>query len=806
MPDASYTNPKTTLNDFLNSLTPVVAVLLLFTATRLVLLTQLPIFLDEAIHIAWARDYGRPFIGIRHNKWLYPFLLSRLRPDGPEALWTARAISVLLGSLSCASCIALGRLLDARRTGLLAGLLYLVQPFAVFHDRQALVDPTMATAAALTIVFTVRLTRWQKAQDALFLGLSIAAAYLAKAAALPYFSLPLLAAIVLVSWRRLPWRYLLLAGSSVGLAYGIVRLTYARARQAGVNLHGLYTPSTSKLSYIADSLPDIVAKPGIALAAYWEILWVYFGLPIIIAIVLSLTLILIGKKRRALLFLWLPAIGFAALPVVAPRPTVFLPARYLASTSVPMAVLAALSTIALLRALWRSLPSGTTQQAKWLNLISAGVLVLLIGYSLPQDFTILTDPRNARLYSMDRWQYITGEVAGYGRSEAGEFLVQLWRDNDEERIGVVISGTSTDYIRAYMGPRVAIFRTWEELLRDPDEVAAWLAQGHSVYFIDESPDFRVPEKPYGAITEPVADYSLSTGSVLHISRVVGAEDSLREAIHSYQFIQPDDARVANEYPALAAALADDPSPRAIVAYPPNQIETLQTLLADYPHLTVYNVGDHWPFDSETTSLELVEIAEEHDLVEFVFLQETLGDPNRSIEGWLAGNLFWEAERWFGPLRLVSYQNTLDDLTFSPVGASFGEAITLKEIAVTNEVVAPGDSVRVALIWEPTGEVDHVYKVFAHLVSADEELLAQHDGLPAGGLSPTNTWNAETGPISDRFVISLPGDMPPGLYNLRAGFYDPETFARLPIQRLDDNLTGGPDYVTLGRVEVASDTN
>jgi hypothetical protein len=64
------------------------------------------------------------------------------------------------------------------------------------------------------------------------------------------------------------------------------------------------------------------------------------------------------------------------------------------------------------------------------------------------------------------------------------------------------------------------------------------------------------------------------------------------------------------------------------------------------------------------------------------------------------------------------------------------------------------------------------------------------------MAPTNTWISDA--IPDRFVITLPSDIAPGDYELRVGFYDPDTQIRL---LLTSGTAGGPDYVSLGQVEV-----
>jgi hypothetical protein len=89
-------------------------------------------------------------------------------------------------------------------------------------------------------------------------------------------------------------------------------------------------------------------------------------------------------------------------------------------------------------------------------------------------------------------------------------------------------------------------------------------------------------------------------------------------------------------------------------------------------------------------------------------------------------------------------------------------------------------------------------VFVHLVEVEGQLAAQRDSEPVGGSRPTSTW-AVGEPIKDRVGLLLPADVPPGLYELVVGMYDPATLERLPVRDADGNVAG--DSILLGPVEV-----
>jgi hypothetical protein len=86
------------------------------------------------------------------------------------------------------------------------------------------------------------------------------------------------------------------------------------------------------------------------------------------------------------------------------------------------------------------------------------------------------------------------------------------------------------------------------------------------------------------------------------------------------------------------------------------------------------------------------------------------------------------------------------------------------------------------------------KVFVHLIPMEgEQPVAQNDGLG----SPPDTWRP--GDLLIRWhLFELPADLPPGLYRLQVGWYNPETGERLPL--VSDGATVA-DRLLLMSVEV-----
>ena len=84
-------------------------------------------------------------------------------------------------------------------------------------------------------------------------------------------------------------------------------------------------------------------------------------------------------------------------------------------------------------------------------------------------------------------------------------------------------------------------------------------------------------------------------------------------------------------------------------------------------------------------------------------------------------------------------------------------------------VAPGEWVRVALLWSASAPVAEDYHVLVHVVSSSGEIVAQGDGVPVYGFYPTNTWAAGTF-VRDEHGFMLPEDLPRGDYRIYVGLY------------------------------------
>ncbi len=123
---------------------------------------------------------------------------------------------------------------------------------------------------------------------------------------------------------------------------------------------------------------------------------------------------------------------------------------------------------------------------------------------------------------------------------------------------------------------------------------------------------------------------------------------------------------------------------------------------------------------------------------------------------------------------------------------FGEFGELVGWELSASQVSVGELLVLTLYWRGlAGESPTDYTVFTHLLSQGGELLAQHDGPPAGGTKGTTDWAAgETIVDSHQLTFTSGAAENAGPASVVVGLYDPENIdARVMTSQ-------GQDYATL----------
>lgn len=132
----------------------------LYFVTRLTALRSVPVFIDEAIYIHWARKAvgGNPWASLLWDGKppLHPWAMAPFLDLSGDPLLAARLSSVFFGSAAMAGTMLVGREMGGRRLGIAAGFLYAACPYCLWYDRVALTEGLLLALSVFAVYFTVR--------------------------------------------------------------------------------------------------------------------------------------------------------------------------------------------------------------------------------------------------------------------------------------------------------------------------------------------------------------------------------------------------------------------------------------------------------------------------------------------------------------------------------------------------------------------------------------------------------------------------------------------------------------------------
>ncbi|MGC9335737.1 MAG: ArnT family glycosyltransferase, partial [Anaerolineae bacterium] len=112
--------------------------------------------------------------------------------------------------------------------------------------------------------------------------------------------------------------------------------------------------------------------------------------------------------------------------------------------------------------------------------------------------------------------------------------------------------------------------------------------------------------------------------------------------------------------------------------------------------------------------------------------------------------------------------------------TFGDGLSLVgwslHLPAEGAEVQPGDAMHLEVVWQAEQTLDRDYTAFAHLVGGDGRGWAGDDHQPYQGSYPTSAWGSGE-MVRDTFTLTVPSEVPPGLYDVHVGWYDPQTQER-----------------------------
>ena len=131
----------------------------------------------------------------------------------------------------------------------------------------------------------------------------------------------------------------------------------------------------------------------------------------------------------------------------------------------------------------------------------------------------------------------------------------------------------------------------------------------------------------------------------------------------------------------------------------------------------------------------------------------------------------------------------------PLNDEFAHAIRLEGVSLAQPSVAPGQPVKVIFYWRIVGQVNDEWTLFVHLNDAEAQTRAQHDGV-----DPMRFWPPGQ-LIAQPITFTVPANLIPGDYSLRAGFYQNVAGRLIRPSLLRDGAPKHEADVPLGDLQV-----
>ena len=116
-------------------------------------------------------------------------------------------------------------------------------------------------------------------------------------------------------------------------------------------------------------------------------------------------------------------------------------------------------------------------------------------------------------------------------------------------------------------------------------------------------------------------------------------------------------------------------------------------------------------------------------------------------------------------------------------ADFGGNVLLQGYQLSDDVLRPGATLTLTILWRIEQPTATPYKRFTHLLGAPKAdgniIYAQNDSQPCDDSYATTTWETADQLVTTE-TLAIPPDLPAGSYTLQTGWYDPASGVRLPV--------------------------
>ncbi len=426
-------------------------VLLSFFFSRLVNLTLIPVFADEAIYIHWAQtawhDHNQRFVSLMDGKPpLHTWLMIPFLKVIKDPLVAGRLLSVTAGLATLIGLYLLVKKIFNQKTGLISVWLMVISPFLLFYDRLAVADSLLTAFGVWSFYLTVLLIEKPDLGKAFLLGFCWGGGLLTKPPGLYFIFLsPLILLLFfplnknsflkknIFTFFKTKISYWLLSLMVAVLSYNVIKLS-PLSHMISVRS---YDYILGKREFLKDPFQLFWGNFKAILA--W--LYSYQLLPGIILFFLGLTFLIKKAWKKALVFFsWLiiPLLGSAAIgKIIFPRYFLFLQPWIIVFMSFGITEL--ISKVKKFR------------DSKVYQSLLTGIIYVFASWPwLLFSLWLIFNPVKAPLIEREQNQYLTSWSAGYGIKEVADWLKE---HHPDEKVFVATEGffgTLPDGLQIYL--------------------------------------------------------------------------------------------------------------------------------------------------------------------------------------------------------------------------------------------------------------------------------------------------------------------------------------------------------------------
>lgn len=443
---------------------------------RLINLTKIPVFADEAIYVRWSQvmraEQTLRFLPLSDGKQpLYMWLVIPFFKVFSDPLFAGRFVSIMSGIGTLLGIITLSYLLFKNKTvTVVAALFYALSPFTFFFDRLALADSLLSMFGIWTFIFAYLAVSKQRLDFAMLTGFALGGAWLTKSPAL-FFTLMLPVFWLFAPWKKEKKENLLVLGKTIFFTLVAAAIGYGfyNILRLGPNFHLI---ASRNMDYVYP-VSHIFERPFDPLKTFIiaSFKW-YFVMGPISLLVLGVTGTISNIKKSwkviAILLFW-----FLVPLVIQCEFAKTLTARYILYP-LPYLMILAASFFVIKKNLFKK--------------IGFLFVILFVVQSSIFVYNLITNPERANLPRVERSGYLEEWTAGQGIKETADYLINEEKNNPNEQIVIGTEGyfgTLPDGLQMYLNdhPRIVVIGVGLNFDKLPNSLYESKKAGNKTYLL-----------------------------------------------------------------------------------------------------------------------------------------------------------------------------------------------------------------------------------------------------------------------------------------------------------------------------------